>query len=80
MSNHPINPSAIDTSQNIISERAAQLNAILICISGGGFESFNGLNDVLKNNVLWGCQVLAADIQWHINHEDEHLQEAENGK
>jgi len=73
-----INPSTTDL-EDIISERAAQLNALLICISGGGFESFNGLNDVLKNNVLWACQVLAEDIQLHINNEDEHLQEAENG-
>jgi len=69
----PIVPPA-NASQNIIAERAAQLNALLVCISGGGFESFNGLADELKDNVIWGCQTLAEDILYHLRHEDEHLQ------
>lgn len=41
-----------NTSQNIIAERALQLNALLVCITGGGFESFNDLCNELKGNVL----------------------------
>ena len=54
--------SASDTLDKL-ETKLAQLNAILNSIYGGGFESFQGLNDTLQENILWACGDLSSDCQ-----------------
>ena len=48
---------------NDIDRRLAQLTALLQSIYGGGFESFNGMNERLQDNILWLASDLAEEIK-----------------
>ena len=58
----PAYSSAFDTLDKL-QNKLAQLTAILNSIYGGGFESFQGLNDTLKENILWACADLSEDCE-----------------
>lgn len=42
-----------------LSDKLGHLTAMLTMIYGGGLESFDELNDELKDNYLWACADLA---------------------
>ena len=44
----------IDEIDNL-TQHTSQLDAMLFMIHGEGFESFNNLNDDIKQNYLWAC-------------------------
>lgn len=54
--------SAFDTLGKL-QGKLAQLTAILNSIYGGGFESFQCLNDTLQENILWACADLSEDCE-----------------
>lgn len=73
--NAPYHADSIDT----IGARAAQLNAILIMITGEGFNNFQSYNSEIQENVLWACSDLASDIEWHCANPDQHQPEESKG-
>lgn len=46
-----------------LQSRAHQLTALLVSITGSGFESFDGLSDKMKHDYLWACEMMASEIQ-----------------
>ena len=58
----PAPASAFDTLEKL-QRKLAQLTAILNSIYGGGFESFQSLNNTLQENILWACADLSEDCE-----------------
>ena len=42
---------------------ADQLSAMLIIITGTGFQTFNTYNDHIKENYLWACSDHASELK-----------------
>lgn len=53
--------SAQDLSEEIVA-RINMLQAMLCAVYGGGAESFNSLNDSIRDSYLWSCATMANDI------------------
>ncbi len=47
---------------DLLTKKAGQLSAMLETAHGAGFASFNAYNDSTKENYLWACADLAAEI------------------
>jgi hypothetical protein len=46
-----------------LTAKLAMLSANLSVISGDGFNSFNGLNNEIQQNYIWGCATLADECR-----------------
>ena len=55
-------PAYIEDPRDQLTKKSAQLSALLITITGGGFESFNAYNGTIKDNYLWACADLAKEV------------------
>ena len=49
--------------QDHLSAKLSQLSAMLLLIYGGGFESFNDMNETHRNNYLWSCFMVADECK-----------------
>ena len=56
---------ATDTLDRIdlLNQKLAQLDAMLVMAYGEGGEVFRNMNDHLQDNYLWACSSLAADCK-----------------
>ena len=69
-----------ESSEDIMSERICQLQALLTSITGEGFDSYKRYNEDIQQNILWLADALIDDIYWHFTYPNDHLKEANNGK
>jgi hypothetical protein len=53
----------LDRPDSVIETKSAQLYALLSSMYGNGFETFDSLNDTLKDNLLWLAADLAQSIE-----------------
>lgn len=48
--------------------RIAQLSAMLLLITGEGYQSFNSMNEGSQQSYLWACRMIARECEQLVDH------------
>lgn len=46
-----------------LTEKLGKLSAMLLAVTGNGFEPFRTMNNEMQGNYLWACSDMACDAQ-----------------
>jgi hypothetical protein len=55
-------PTRAGSARGQLERKSAHLSAMLALISGEGFTSFNAYSDEIRDQYLWACADLAAEV------------------